>query len=62
MAQVKITLVRSLSGRKPRQIQVCQALGLKKVNDYTIQTDSAATRGQIAKVVHLVEVEEVEGA
>ncbi len=62
MAKLKITLVRSLSGRKPRHIEVCQALGLKKINDFTIQEDSPATRGQIAKVVHLVEVSDVEGA
>ncbi|MDO5737741.1 MAG: 50S ribosomal protein L30 [Eubacteriales bacterium] len=62
MAQIKITLVRSLSGRKPLHIKVCKALGLNKIHDFTIQEDNPATRGQIAKVVHLVEVADVEGA
>ena len=54
----KITLVKSLIGRKQDQIATANTLGLKKIGDSTVQPDNAATLGKIKKLSHLVEIEE----
>ncbi len=54
----KITLVKSLIGRKQNQIATANTLGLKKIGDSTVQPDNAATLGKIKKISHLVEIEE----
>ena len=46
MAQVKITLVRSLIGGSPKQKATAKALGLSKIGDTTVQPDNAATKGK----------------
>ncbi|HIR56907.1 MAG TPA: 50S ribosomal protein L30 [Candidatus Gallacutalibacter pullicola] len=56
MAQLKVTLVKSLIGAKKDQIATAQALGLRKVGDVSVQPDNAATGGKVAKIIHLVEV------
>ncbi len=58
MANVKVTLVKSLIGRKDDQIATAKSLGLRKINDATVQPDNAATQGKITKISHLVKVEE----
>lgn len=58
MANVKVTLVKSLIGRKDDQIATAISLGLRKINDTTVQPDNAATQGKITKISHLVKVEE----
>ena len=55
---LKITLVKSPIGYNQRQKGTVSALGLKKVNQTVEQADTAVIRGMIAKVSHLVEVEE----
>ena len=55
MATIRIKLVKSLIGRTEKQILTARSLGLKKVNDVTVQPDNAATRGKIAKISHMVE-------
>ena len=40
----KITLTKSLIGRKKDQIATALSLGLKKVGDVTVQPDNAQTR------------------
>ncbi|MPM90534.1 50S ribosomal protein L30 [bioreactor metagenome] len=60
MAQLKITLTKSLIGRLVKQIATANALGLKKVNDVTIQPDNPQTRGKIQKISYMVKVEETE--
>jgi len=59
MAEIKITLVKSTIGSIPKHKKIVQALGLKKTNSSVIQQDNAATRGMIAKISHLVKVEEI---
>lgn len=54
----KITLVKSLIGRKKDQIATAQSLGLKKVGNVTVQPDNAQTEGKIKKIIHLIKVEE----
>ena len=56
MADVKITLNKSLIGCKKPQIATAEALGLHKVGDTTTQPDNAQTQGKINKIIHLVEV------
>ena len=56
---LKVTLVKSGSGRLQKQIRTLKALGLNKTNSFNIVPDNAATRGMIFVVKHLVSVEEV---
>lgn len=55
---MKIKLVRSKIGSLPKQRQVLEALGLRKVQQVKEVKDNAAVRGMIAKVSHMVEVVE----
>ena len=57
MAQLKITLTKSLAGRIEKHIATANSLGLKKINDVTVQPDNAQTRGKIAKSSYLIKVE-----
>ena len=59
MANVKVTLVRSVIGASERQRKVVTALGLKKTNSFVVKADNPAVRGMINKVSHLVSVEEI---
>ena len=61
MAQLKVTLKRSLIGRPETQRRTVKALGLGKLNSFSILPDDPCVRGQIFKVKHLVAVEEIEG-
>jgi large subunit ribosomal protein L30 len=54
---VKATLRRSGIGTSPRQRQTLRGLGLTRVGKSVILKDSAAVRGMLAKVAHLVETE-----
>lgn len=51
-----VTLKRSLIGCTQRQIDTVRCLGLKKRHQTVEVNDTAANRGQIMKVQHLVEV------
>jgi large subunit ribosomal protein L30 len=55
---VRITLVRSPIGYPLRQKRTVRALGLRRMHQTVEQEDTPVIRGMIAKVVHLVEVEE----
>lgn len=55
---VRITLVRSPIGYPQRQKETIRALGFKKMHETVEHIDSPAIRGMIAKVTHLVVVEE----
>ncbi len=57
--QLKITYVRSAIGRNEEQKRTITALGLTKLNQSVVLTDSPSLRGMIARVQHLIEVEEV---
>lgn len=59
MANLKITLVRSINGAKKNQIATAKALGLKKIGSVVEQADNPQIRGMIRVVSHLVRVEEV---
>lgn len=53
---VTIRLVKSLIGSKKGQIATAEALGLRRIGDSVCQPDNAATKGKVAKIIHLVEV------
>lgn len=55
---LRITLVRSPIGYTVRQKRTVRALGLHRLNQTVEQQDSPVVRGMIAKVSHLVRVEE----
>ncbi|KRL97867.1 50S ribosomal protein L30 [Liquorilactobacillus satsumensis] len=56
MAELKITLTRSVIGRPQNQREIVKALGLGRVNSSVVLPDNAATRGAVAKINHLVAV------
>jgi large subunit ribosomal protein L30 len=55
---LRVTLVKSPIGYNQRQKDTVRALGLRKMNQTVEHKDSATVRGMIAKVSHLVQVEE----
>jgi large subunit ribosomal protein L30 len=59
MAQVKITLTRSLIGYPKDQRATVRALGLGKINTSVVKEDNSTLQGMLHKVSHLVKVEEV---
>ena len=59
MAKIKVTLVKSIIGSKKDQIATVAALGLKKIRDEKIHEATPAIKGMVAKVCHLVSVEEI---
>jgi len=58
MSEIKITLVKSAIGSKPKHRGSLRALGLKKIGSTNVISDGPVVRGMIASVVHLVKVEE----
>ena len=59
--QLKVTQVRSAIGSKPKQRGTLRALGLGRIGKSNVLADTRDARGQIAKVPHLIKVEEVNG-
>lgn len=57
---VKVTLRRSTIGEKPKTRATVEGLGLKRIHQTVEQIDSPSLRGMLAKVSHLVEVEETQ--
>jgi len=55
---IQITLVRSPIGYSKRQRRTVQALGLRRLNQTVEHADTPVIRGMIAKINHLVAVEE----
>ncbi|WP_333861072.1 50S ribosomal protein L30 [Clostridium sp.] len=59
MAKLKITLKKSLIGRKKDHIATVNALGLRKIGKVVEHEDNPQIKGMIKKVSYLLEVEEV---
>ncbi|MCG8402780.1 MAG: 50S ribosomal protein L30 [Firmicutes bacterium] len=59
MANLKITLVRSIIGRPEAQRKTVRSLGLTKTNRFVIREDTPQIRGMINKVPHLLKIEEI---
>jgi large subunit ribosomal protein L30 len=58
-AQLKVTQVKSLIGSKPKHRGTIRALGLGKIGRSHVLPDRPEIRGMIARVPHLVTVEEI---
>lgn len=59
MAKIKITQTKSLSGATKIQRDTLKAIGLRKIN-HTVEKDTTpAMLGMVAKVHHLVQVENI---
>lgn len=56
---LKITLVRSLSGRAESHRKVIKGLGLLRMNRPVVRMDTPEIRGMVEKVKFLLRVEEV---
>lgn len=56
MAQVKVTLTRSLIGRPEDQRATVKALGLKKTNSQVVKEVTPQIEGMLHKVRHLVKL------
>lgn len=59
MAKVKITQVKSIIDRTQRQKDTMKALGLRKINHTVEKEVTPQILGMIAKIQHLVTVQEV---
>jgi len=59
VAKLRITLVRSTSKLKEKQLATVRALGLKKIRSVVEHQDNPQIRGMIKKVEHVVSVEEI---
>jgi large subunit ribosomal protein L30 len=59
MAQLKVTQVRSVIDRPKDQKDTIRRLGLHRMHDSVVKDDKPEIRGMIAKVRHIVTVEEV---
>ncbi len=57
--KLRITLVRSTIGAKPKQRATVEALGLRKLNRSVELPDNDAIRGMVWHVRHLVKAEEI---
>lgn len=61
MKKIKITQVKSLIDRSKKQKATAQALGLRRINHSVVKEVSPQILGMVAKIQHLIKVEEVEG-
>ena len=55
---LRITLVKSPIGYSQRQKDTVRALGLRRMNQTVEHGDTPVIRGMMAKVSHLIQVEE----
>jgi len=56
MAKVIVTLKKSLNGTNKKQQAALSSLGLRKINSQNVFKDTAAFRGQLKRIGHLVSV------
>ena len=59
MAELKVTQVRSAIGTKPKHRGTLRALGLRRRGQSNTLPDRPEIRGMLARVPHLVKVEEL---
>lgn len=57
MSKIKVKLVKSPIGFNKKQRVILQGLGLRHLHQERELINTAAVRGMVRKVVHLVEVE-----
>ena len=57
--RLRVTLVRSWIGTKPKQRGTLRALGLRRLHQSVEHADRPEIRGMLARVPHLVRIEEI---
>ena len=62
MAELKVTQVKSSIGTKPKHRGTLRALGLGRIGKSHVLPDRPEIRGMIARVPHLITVEEVDAS
>ena len=60
MAELKVTQVKSAIGTKPKHRGTLRALGLGRIGKTNTLPDRPEIRGMIARVPHLIDVQEVQ--
>ncbi len=60
MSDLKVTQIKSSIGTKPKHRGTLRALGLGRIGKTHTLPDRPEIRGMLARVTHLVRVEEVE--
>ena len=60
-SKLKVKQVRSLSNRPRPQHMVARGLGLRGIGSEVVVDNEPAFRGMVKKILHLVQVEEIEG-
>lgn len=60
MAKIKITQVISKNGETKRQKENLRCLGIRRMHQTVEVDDNPVTRGQLAKVAHLVKYEVID--
>lgn len=58
--KLKVTLTRSTIRKTKRVKDTVRSLGLRKIDSSRVHDDNPTIRGMIAKVSHMVKVEEVQ--
>ncbi len=59
MSKIRITKIKSAIDRPERQKRTLEALGLRKVNSSVEVEATDQIKGMVAKVAHLINVEEI---
>jgi large subunit ribosomal protein L30 len=54
--KLRLRLTRSIIGLSPKQEATVRALGLRRINQLVVHSDTPAIRGMIARVPHVLEV------
>ncbi|MBN2798515.1 MAG: 50S ribosomal protein L30 [Deltaproteobacteria bacterium] len=62
ITHLKVTLKHSAIGREDRQLETLKGLGLRRIGGSRVLENTPAVRGMVKKVLHLVQVEELEEA
>ena len=57
--QLKVTLYRSMSGRLKSHQSCARGLGIRKIHNSVMVTDTPENRGMINKISYMLHVEEV---
>ena len=60
MKKLKVTLKKSTIGSTQDQIATVKGLGLRKIRSSRVLENTPAVRGMVKKVIHLVDVQEIE--
>ena len=58
--KLHVTLIKSSIGFEQSQKDTVRSLGLRRIRQTVVHNDTPQVRGMIAKVIHMLKVEEIE--